>query len=109
MRNILLGASLVLAVLVVGSVAAAKAPTASRPREQDEKAIRQVVDAVAKAFDAKDAKAMAALFTQDAEIVNEDGEVSQGREAIEQAFQNIFDDDPKAHIDIHVESIRFVG
>jgi len=78
-------------------------------RPEDEQAIRLVVDGFGKAFNQADAKAIAALFAADGEIVNERGESVQGREAIERAFAEIFKNDPKARMRIMVDAIRFVG
>jgi uncharacterized protein (TIGR02246 family) len=75
----------------------------------DEAAIRANVAAFAKAYNAKDAKAIAALFTPDGQVVNKDGEASEGRAAIEQAFKDIFSDAAQKRIEVNVESIRFVG
>ena len=75
----------------------------------DEKAIRANVDAFEKAYNAKDAKAIAALFAPDGQIEDKDGDVSEGREAIAKVFADMFSDAPKKHIDVTVESIRFIG
>ena len=75
----------------------------------DEAAIRANVAAFVKAYNAKDSKAIAALFTPDGQIVNKDGGASEGRAAIEQAFKAIFSDAAQKRIEVNVESIRFVG
>lgn len=77
--------------------------------EADEKLIRRTVDDFSKAYNAHDAKAVGALFTADAEIVNEDGVVTQGRAEIERAFGEIFEEDPETQISIAIKSIRFLG
>lgn len=84
---------------------AAAAPEAST----DEKAIHQLIDEVEKAYNAADAKALAALFTDDAELVDEDGDVTHGREAIEERFVAAFAARPGAKMSIEVESIRSIG
>ena len=61
------------------------------------------------AYKAKDSKAIAALFTPDGQIEDKEGEVSQGREAIEKVFAKMFSEAPKKQIEVNVESIRFVG
>ena len=50
----------------------ARPASASPSRNGDEPAIRQLVDAFAKAYNAHDSKKLAALFTADAELVDED-------------------------------------
>ncbi len=87
------------------TVAAPKAPTLS----PDEEAVRDVVDRVIKAYDAHDAKSLAALFTAEAEIVDESGHVLKGRPAIEQVFTAAFKAHPKAKIEIKIESVRFLA
>ncbi len=82
-------------------------PTPS-PAHQEE-AIRLAVAAFAKAFNAGDAKAIASLFVADGEIVDEEGQSTKGREGIEQVFAGIFKEHPKTHMDLAIESIRFIG
>jgi uncharacterized protein (TIGR02246 family) len=84
-------------------------PTPAAAMSADETAIRHVVDEFTQAYNHADAKAIAALFTPEAEIVAEDGETHQGRAEIEDIFSAIFKDHPQAHIDIHIDSIRFVS
>jgi uncharacterized protein (TIGR02246 family) len=78
-------------------------------RSADEKAIRETAEAFEKAYNAKDAKAIAALFVPEGQIEDKDGDVSEGREAIEKVFADIFKEAPKKTIDVTVESIRFIG
>ena len=93
--------------------ASVEARTGSRDyaalRTADEAAIRRVIDAFTKAYDAGDAKAIAALFMPDAEIVSEDGTTQQGRDAIETEFADVFKQHPKATIKSDVKSIRCVS
>jgi uncharacterized protein (TIGR02246 family) len=81
---------------------------AATTQEQDEKAIRATVDAMTKAFNAKDAPAVAELFTPNAEIVDEEGNAYQGREAIKEVFAAGFAENPKSQIKSLISSIRFV-
>jgi uncharacterized protein (TIGR02246 family) len=62
-----------------------------------------------KAFDAGDAKALALLFTEDAETADNDGAVVRGRAAIAAQFARAFAADPGAKITIQPESLRFLG
>lgn len=59
-----------------------------------------------KAFNAGDAKAIAAQFTENAEAVDEDGEVFEGRANIEARFESLFKDYPKAKIEVELTSLR---
>jgi uncharacterized protein (TIGR02246 family) len=78
-------------------------------RDADEAAIRENVGAFAVAYNAHDAKAIAELFTTDAKIVTEDDDVLEGRDAIEQEFAGIFEEDPDSQIEVAIASIRFIG
>jgi uncharacterized protein (TIGR02246 family) len=88
------------------------ATAASAPgpaHQQDERAIRLAAEAFAKAYNARDAKAIASLFLADGEIVNGEGQSTRGREGIAQVFAGIFQQHPKTHMDLAVGSIRFIG
>jgi len=86
-----------------------KAGPRATDHKADEAAIRANVAAFLNAYNAKDSKAIAALFTPDGQIEDKEGEVSQGREAIEKVFAKMFSEAPKKQIEVNVESIRFVG
>ena len=74
--------------------------------DADERAIRAGAEAFAKAYNAHDAKGLAALFALKAEIIDEDGGLTRGREAIEKEFAALFEKHPKATMQIDVDSIR---
>ena len=59
---------------------------ASQEREPDVRAITDLLASFVKAYNAKDAKALGALFTPEAEIEDEDGEITRGRDAIVARF-----------------------
>jgi uncharacterized protein (TIGR02246 family) len=86
--------------------AAIAAPSA---RRTDEQAIRAVAAAAVNTYNAHDAAALAALFTREAEIVNEDGTAFQGREAIERTFARIFQEHPESRMEVSIKSIRFAS
>jgi uncharacterized protein (TIGR02246 family) len=78
-------------------------------RSADEAAIRANIAQFVKAYNAGDAKAIAALFTPDGEVIDKEGNEAEGREAIEKTFAKIFQDMPEKNIDVFIESIRFIG
>jgi uncharacterized protein (TIGR02246 family) len=78
-------------------------------RSADEAAIRANVGAFVRAYNARDAKAVAALFTPDGQIVDKEDNTSEGRAAIEQTFAELFATAPRKRIEVFVESIRFLG
>jgi uncharacterized protein (TIGR02246 family) len=76
---------------------------------KDESTIRGNVEAFVKAYNAHDAKTVAGLFSPDAQVIDEDGETTQGRDAIEKRVAGTFAESPQGRIKLDVESIRFVG
>jgi uncharacterized protein (TIGR02246 family) len=100
--------------------AAQDKPAATRAQEKtdakqpvdhaaDEAAIRANVAAFTKAYNAHDAKAIAALFTPNGQVVDEEGNASEGRDEIEKIFKQLFTDNPQKQTEVSVESIRFIG
>ena len=97
------------------------APAAARPeatpagrnrpaaQKADEQALRQLIAAFTDAYNAGNAKALAAMFTVDGEIVDQNGDTTHGRADIEQLFAAEFEDHPHAKIEDIVESIRFLS
>jgi uncharacterized protein (TIGR02246 family) len=90
------------------------APEKDRPkpaadRSADEAAIRANVQAFVRAYNAGDAKAVAALFTPDGQAVDKEGNATEGREAIEQKFAGLFAAAPKKRTEVFVDSVRFLG
>lgn len=91
-------------------VAPAKAAvTAPAPRGADEQAIKELLNAFTRAFNAGDAKAVAATYTDTAIVVDETGERVEGRAAIRERYAAVFADDPGSTIAIKVDSLRFLG
>src|SRR5262245_55248433 len=78
-------------------------------RNADEAAIRANVAAFVTAYNAHDAKAIAALFTPNGQVVDQDGNASEGREEIEKVFKDLFSATPQKQIEVTVNSIRFIG
>jgi uncharacterized protein (TIGR02246 family) len=98
------------AVLAGGMIAAQDAETARQTATAAAEApIRANVAAFEKAFNIHDAKAVAMLFSPEAQIIDEGGNTVQGRKEIEQVFAGIFADEPKSKIQIKIESIRYIG
>lgn len=85
----------------------ARAITSNAADSPDVVAIKKGEEAFKKAFDAGDAKAVAALWTPDGELVEESGERIEGRAAIEKRYAAFFKANPKLRIAIRVDIIRF--
>jgi uncharacterized protein (TIGR02246 family) len=84
---------------------------ADRPAREsaDEAAIRALVVEFTRAFNAGDAKAVAALFTEGARIATEGGRAVEGRPAVEALFASSFEAAPGQTIVIRTESLRLLG
>jgi uncharacterized protein (TIGR02246 family) len=78
-------------------------------REHDVRAVTDLVASFVKAYNAKDAKALGELFTPDAEIQDEDGDVTRGRDAIVERFSGIFKDRGGGRLAVDSDSLRFLG
>jgi uncharacterized protein (TIGR02246 family) len=75
----------------------------------DEAAIRKTAADFIKAFNAADANAVAAFWTKEGEYLQANGDELKGRDAIRKDFAEFFKDNPKATIEINIQSIRFLG
>jgi uncharacterized protein (TIGR02246 family) len=89
-------------------------PKDNSPAEQLESspelaAIRSQSDVFATAFKNADAKAIAALWTEDGEYVDDTGRRFSGRNAIEKAYAEFFADNANAVIRIAIDSLRLVS
>lgn len=74
----------------------------------DQAAIQNQAKAYETAFNRSDAKALAALWAEDAEYRQpETGEIISGRKEIEKAFQLTFRDLKKGEIELKIDSIAF--
>ncbi len=71
--------------------------------------IRAGADAFVKAFNEADAGAIAALWTEDCEYIDETGMVFSGREAIEKGYAELFAGNAGAEIRVMIDSLRLLG
>ena len=72
-------------------------------------AVRKTADAFAKAFNAGDARAVAAFWTKDGEYIGPDGAEVRGRDELEKSYVEFFKKHPKARIEVEIESVRLFG
>ena len=108
-RNGIVVTLLILTSVLFGQDRETAAAKPASGESNDEAQVRANVDAFVKAYNARDAKAIANLFSSDAQLVDEDGNSSHGRDAIEKVFAGIFFDAPDAQIHVNVETLRFFG
>ena len=82
---------------------------ASQEREPDVRAITDLLASFVKAYNSKDAKALGALFTPEAEIEDEDGNITRGRDAIVARFAQTLAGGEAGTLGVNTESLRFLG
>ncbi len=73
-----------------------------------DKAIRETAQRFADAFNKGDAKAIAALWTEDGDFVDEAGERTVGREAIGKKYAAFFAENSDGKIEVIDDSVRQV-
>jgi len=91
------------------AAAAAKAVAPATRQVDDARAIAAVEASFTKAFNAGDATAAAATFAEDALIVDEQGERTEGRAALRDQLASAFADSPGSTIVIKADALRFLG
>lgn len=84
-------------------------PSKEQSPSADEVAIRLVDKSFIKAYEAGDAKAVAAHFTADAEYMDETGAVLHGRENIAKSLIDFFANHPQCKLEMSVDSIRMLS
>ncbi|MBX3379744.1 MAG: SgcJ/EcaC family oxidoreductase [Phycisphaeraceae bacterium] len=76
------------------------------PRQAE---LTKVASTFVEAFQNGDAKAIAALWTPDADFIDVEGRVLRGRDAIEKDFAELFSENKGLKVRIEVASVKFVG
>jgi uncharacterized protein (TIGR02246 family) len=82
-------------------------PASKYPVEEER--LLKTAEAFVQGYAKHDAKAIAALFTTDAEYVDAKGEVFQGRDTIEKTLSGFFDKNPDSTLLLDITSIRFLS
>jgi uncharacterized protein (TIGR02246 family) len=89
--------------------AATPAPsTPATDHAADEQAIRAAAAAYVKAYNAGDAKTIAAMFTAQGRVVDATGRSVRGRDEIERLFAKSFADAPGVQIENNVDVVEFL-
>lgn len=73
------------------------------------KAVATEAEATVKAFNAGDAAALAGMFIEDGEVVDENGTVTESRAEIASLFKRFFERFPKATLEMEVTDAREIG
>ncbi|KAJ3046548.1 hypothetical protein HK102_013141, partial [Quaeritorhiza haematococci] len=104
-RGLVLATTPLIGVLTTGPEAAAQ-PASGPPIGEAE--IRAFDDAYVRLFDGGDAKGLASLFTEDAEVFEADGARYRGRDLIERSFAESMAAQKGARLSLEIESIRLL-
>ncbi len=86
-----------------------KTPEEKVEPSADELAVQAAIKGFADAFNAHDAKAVAAHFTDLAELENQVGHVTRGNSHIHDLFAKLFTDNPKVNLHLEIHTIRFLS
>jgi uncharacterized protein (TIGR02246 family) len=94
----------------IPAAAAADDPPAAQTKEgPDEMALRKLNEEFQRLVEARDARGMAALWTEKGEFVDAAGEVIKGRPAIEKMYADFLKENPKVKVKMQIDSIRLLG
>lgn len=96
------------ASLTIAGVARGQAPANPQAKAEEEKAVDQVAQDFSRAYNAGQAKDVAALYAPDGELIDENGDRVVGRDAVQEVYALLFRDQPGSTITIAKESLRFV-
>jgi uncharacterized protein (TIGR02246 family) len=97
------------AVVLMGFAIVSTSALAGEPPVEDRAGVEAVTAEFVRAFDAGDAKAVAALFTEGARIEADGEPAVEGRDAVERRFAEIFSAEPGRTLVVKTESLRFLG
>jgi uncharacterized protein (TIGR02246 family) len=86
-----------------------QAAAGRKPPSPAEQAILSHDGAFVREYNQADSKALAARFTEDAEVIEENGDRYQGRPLIQQRLAETFSANPGVKIAIEIETIRFLN
>lgn len=82
---------------------------AAKGDDSPEKPIVEAIREFAKTFNSHDPKALTALFTSQAELIDQAGQTTRGDAAILATFTKLFSDHPSVKIRFEVKSIRYLN
>jgi len=87
---------------------AEKAAKAAAPANPEEKALAALHEAFVKAYNAEDSAALAALYTEDAAVVNSSGEATRGRKDIAAMYASAFEEVADLKLESDFGTVHFL-
>jgi uncharacterized protein (TIGR02246 family) len=106
MRKLLLPGVMGLTLLIAGSAQPQPPKSADKAKNVEEDDLQKRAEAFVEAFNKGDAKALAAFFTADADMVDQEGHHIDGRKAIEETYQKFFSQAKGAKLFIRIAKVR---
>ncbi len=99
-----------IAPLALAAGLSARPASAAEPldKAKEEAAIQKTAEEFVQAFNKGDAKALAAFFTKDADMIDQDGRQIKGRKAIEETYSKLFAGTKRSKLYIKITSLRVV-
>ncbi len=97
------------ALVIASAGVLASTPTLGQEAADETADIRAQSEAFVAAFNKQDAKAIAALWTENGEYIDHTGNQFNGREAIEAGYAQMFNENPNAQIQITIDSLRLLS
>jgi uncharacterized protein (TIGR02246 family) len=85
------------------------APSDDKAPDKNSEPVGKVLASLATAYNARDAKAIAELFTPTGEFIDAEDNVFQGRDTIAREFAAVFEINPKNDIKLTAEDIREIS
>jgi uncharacterized protein (TIGR02246 family) len=101
--------SIITGITIISCSPAQDKPAATTKQSPDEIAIRAASQSFAAAFEKGDAKAVAALWTEEGEYVDENREAVHGREALMKSYTDFFTKRAEVKVESKTDAIRFLG
>ncbi len=98
--------ALCIAACLGGALMLSYGKEASNLLTPEERTVTQLANDFADAYNNGDAKALAEMFTTDAEWIADDGSVTNGRADIEEVFRKVFSANKGRKLELAVESAR---
>jgi uncharacterized protein (TIGR02246 family) len=94
---------------LVGAAESGKEPPPAKPQTAAEQAVRKACLEFDQAFNSGDAEKVAALWTVDAEYVDENGRRYMGRDTIKKEYAQLFASSPRVKIHSATDLVRIVS
>jgi uncharacterized protein (TIGR02246 family) len=94
---------------VVGKSKTSAQSAPADPRAADRAAVRTAMNSFVKAFESRDAAALAAHFTAEGEFKNDEGLTVHGQPMLQKGFSEFFAKTPEVTADVRPESLRFLS